>query len=132
MLASSSMVTRMNDRKITAIKYLVMALVFLAILLALGIIGTVAGPEANPSPEQWIAAAHDTGDKKISDMDLTELQITSTAIRVETGQSLKWKASAAIWALGAIAASVVVRVVVMDILRWGPKPQPIIVMRETE
>ena len=102
-------------------KYMAL-IIFLVIFLTIGLVGTLGGDKANPSPEQWIAAAQDIGDKKIADMTSHELEVTSTAIQVESFQELNRKVGWGMWALGAIAAGVVTRVVFVDLLGWGRRP----------
>ena len=96
----------------------VMLITLLAIVLTIGLVGTLGGDEANPSPEQWIAAAQDVGDKRIADMTSHELEVTSTAIQVESFLDLNRKAEIGVWAVGILAGAVFVRVVFVDILDW--------------
>ena len=110
-----------KDQKVNCFHASAMVGVFTAVLLGIGLTPMFTGEEANPSPEQWIAAAHDLGDKTIANMDGNELQITSTAMQAESSQALDLKATFAVWALGVIAGAVVVRVAFVDILGWERK-----------
>lgn len=104
-------------------KYVIMGSTFVAIVLTVGLVSVLGVGDANPSPEQWIAAAHDIEDEGtgIDDMTSREIEITSTAMQVEAFQTLNFRVGIGMWALAVLAAAVVVRVVFVDILGWKRK-----------
>ena len=76
-------------------QYIIFFIAFMAIFIPLVLLPalneeTQVFGKTNPNPEEWIVAAREI-DKPIEEMDMNELQITSTAMQYEVSHQIMLK-----------------------------------------